>query len=125
MVFLGHIALSTTIVTFCLGLVILGWSKKEACASSLCKIAGIAVIALSLLNFLCVGYNMLRYWEDGSFKTCLMGSNQSGDRHGGGMDMKQHQKMMQDMMMKKNMMGNKPPMQNPDDVPPDHEEHHP
>lgn len=115
MLFLGHIALSTTIVTFCLGLAILGWSKKEACASSLCKIGGIIVVTLSLLNFLCVGYHMLRYWEDGSFKTCIMGSSQSGDTRGGNMDIKQHQKMM----------GNKPPMQNPNDVPSDHEEHHP
>jgi hypothetical protein len=119
MAFLGNIAFSTTIVTLFLGFALLGFSKKEGGATCLkcLKCGAYMIIILSVLNALCVGTHMLRDWKNGAFDN----PNEMMSGRPGGMDMKQHQKMMQNMMMKKNMMGNKPPMQNPDDVPPDQE----
>lgn len=68
MMFLAHIAYSTALVTAVLGFALLAWSRKEAQAGSVLKAGGIIILTLSVLNLLCIGYYMIRYWEEGYFK---------------------------------------------------------
>ncbi len=112
----------------------LAWLKKEQAAAPLLKIAGIIILVLSLSNMLCISYYMVRYWNDGYFKTPL-GMGQMGMMTMGGSGMgsemmmkKMDCPMMQDMM-KKGMDRNTPGMpqkSTPDAAPSaeDHEAHH-
>jgi lipoprotein signal peptidase len=125
MMFLAHIAFSTAVVTSVLGFALLAWSRKEGAASSLLKTGGAIVLTLALLNMLCIGYYMVRYWEEGYFKapTVVTHSRQGGmgmmpgGSQGGMMDCPMMPQMMKEGMDKKSS-----------EFPPGtekHEEHHP
>lgn len=127
MMFLAHIAYSTSVVTLVLGFALLAWSKKDAQASGVLKTGGIIVLVMALLNMLCISYYMVRYWEDGYFKApAIISYSQQG-----GMGMMQKGEgmmkcpMMQDMM--KGMNQNVPGMLQKSEIAPsaeDHEAHH-
>lgn len=67
--FFGHIAFSTSLVTFVLGLVLLAWSKKETAAASILKKGAYFVLILSLSNMFCISYYMVKYWSAGYYET--------------------------------------------------------
>jgi hypothetical protein len=121
MMFLGHISFSTAIMTLTIGFVLLAWSKKETNASSLLRFGGTLVIILSLLNFLCIGYYMVRYWQDGYFKAPNIIS------HDPRMSMMGDMKGMKGMMDEKMKMMPEKDLAKPEEnapLPEGHETHH-
>lgn len=120
MMFLGHIAFSTTIVTSVLGLALLAWSKKESAAASVLRKGAYVVLLLSLSNMFCISYYMVKYWNAGYFSTPM---SMSGS-HGMGM-MKMDGMNMMDCPMMKDMMKGDMGKSAPEGVSPeDHEAHH-
>lgn len=125
MMFILHISFSAALITFAIGCALLAWSKKETAASGVLKFGGITVVIFSILNFLCIGYYGIRYWQEGYYRAPTIMSH----------DPKMGMEMMHDM---KDMMGKMQGMQReemkemprpgtkqpPAGSPEEHQEHH-